>query len=382
MKPSSLERFAFLDALRGLGALGVACYHIHRYRPLRDPVDSLLPAFVQTLLQYGWVGVPVFFVIAGFVTAYTLRKTVLTQAFVTNFTLRRIVRLGIPYWTTILFVVLVDGIARLLMADPTLADPIEWPQLAANLLFVQDILSQGNISAGTWFVCIDLQFGILFILLLWLYQSLASRCKTSQAARIILRTALFVPLGLFSLFLYTYCPKFNICQDFDAWIIYFFCMPAFGALAWWTLDDRLPRPIFWTYALIMVLILQLNWRLEVAIALGAGVGIYVIGRYKHLGDWLTAKWLQELGRISYSLFLIHYSVAWIVLTVGHWFTDDTPFMAILWLIVALAVSIIAAKIMYAYVEEPSVRLSNWLKNRSNKPPVLTKLSPPAEYAAE
>jgi len=382
MNPSPNVRFAFLDALRGLGALGVTCYHIHRYRPLREPVDSLLPAFMQNLLQYGWVGVPVFFVIAGFVTAYTLRKTSLTQASVTNFTLRRIVRLGIPYWTTIVFVVIVDGIARLFLPDPTLADPIEWPQLAANLLFLQDILSQGNISAGTWFVCIDLQFGILFVLLLWLYQSLASRCKTSQTARIILRSAIFVPVGLFSLFLYTYCPKLGCCDDFDPWVIYFFCMPTFGALIWWTLDDRLPRFVFWSYALIMALILTFNWRLEIAIALGSGVAIYVVGRCNHLGDWLTGKWLQDLGRISYSLFLIHYSVAWIVLTVGHWLTDETPFMAIIWLIVAFAVSIVAAQVMYTFVEEPSIRLSARLKTQSHEPQPLPDFAPTADCAAK
>ena len=376
MKPSPHERFAFLDALRGLGALGVACYHIHRYRPLRAPVDSLLPTFVQNILLYGWVGVPVFFVVAGFVTAYTLRNSSLTLASVGNFTLRRIVRLGIPYWTTILLIVIVDFIARQFLTDPTLADPIGWPQLAANLVFLQDILAQGNISAGTWFVCIDLQFGLLFVVLLWLYQRLASRCKTSKTAQAILRTSLFVPLGLFSLFLYSLYPQF------DAWIIYFFCMPTLGALAWWSLDGRLPPGIFWAYALVMLVGLCFQWRLEVAIALGAGVTIYVIGCYNHLGDWLTAKWLQKLGQISYSLFLIHYLVGWIVVTIGHSFTGDMPFMAVGWLIVALAASIVAAQWMYTFVEEPSVRLTTWLKKGNGKPSALPKFPEAADSAAK
>ena len=162
------ERLAFLDALRGLGALGVACYHIHRYRPLREPVDSLLPGFVQNVLLYGWVGVPVFFVTAGFVAAYTLPSAPVTPASFGNYVLRRLVRLGIPYWTTILLVVALDFVARRCFNAPSLTEPVTWPKLAANLAFLQDVLGYGNISAGTWFVCIDLQFCLLFMLVAWL----------------------------------------------------------------------------------------------------------------------------------------------------------------------------------------------------------------------
>ena len=101
--PSGSEpRFAFLDALRGLGALGITCYHIHRYRPLEIPADHLLPKTVQFVVRHGWSSVQVFWVIAGFVVAYSLRKTAVGPASFGNFTLRRVLRLGMPYWTAIL----------------------------------------------------------------------------------------------------------------------------------------------------------------------------------------------------------------------------------------------------------------------------------------
>jgi len=142
------ERFAFLDALRGLGALGVACYHIHRYRPLQGPVDKLLPDPFQIVLHYGWVGVPVFFVIAGFVAAYTLRDALVTPAFFGHFTLRRIVRLGIPYWTTILFVLALDFVTQCWLHVDSLTEPIEWPRLIANLAFLQDVLGYDKHLGG------------------------------------------------------------------------------------------------------------------------------------------------------------------------------------------------------------------------------------------
>lgn len=349
------ERFAFLDALRGLGALGVTCYHIHRYRPLRAPVDSLLPGFVQNALLYGWVGVPVFFVIAGFVVAYSLRNTPVTLASFGNFTLRRIVRLGLPYWTTILLVVALDYVARQWWRVPSVTDPVGWPKLAANFAFLQDVLGYGNISAGTWFVCIDLQFGLLFVVLLWLVQRLSCGCPDGGKAQAVVLTAVFVPLGLLSLFL------FNLDARYDMWIIYFFCMPTLGTLAWWALENRLLRGVFWAYAVALVVGLAYHWRLEIAIALGAGVTIYVVGRLGHLGDWLTARWLQYLGRISYSLYLIHYAAGWAVVTVGHSFTGDDPGFAVGWLAAALVASIGAAHLLYVFVEAPSVRLAARLK---------------------
>ena len=170
------QRFAFLDALRGLGALGIACYHVHRYRPLEIPADHFLSNIVQFVVRHGWASVQVFWVIAGFVVAYSLRKTVIGPASFGNFTLRRVLRLGIPYWTVILAVVAVDALTKPWLFRPELPlidDPVAWTRVAANLGFLQDILHAGNISAGTWFVCVDLQFGLLFAMMLGIVRLLS-----------------------------------------------------------------------------------------------------------------------------------------------------------------------------------------------------------------
>src|ERR1700726_2423878 len=67
------QRFAFIDALRGIAALGVAAYHIYHYGPLPKAAASVTPKFLDVALRHGWMGVQVFFVISGFVIAYALR---------------------------------------------------------------------------------------------------------------------------------------------------------------------------------------------------------------------------------------------------------------------------------------------------------------------
>ena len=41
------QRFAFIDALRGIAALGVAAYHIYHYGPLAKAAATVTPKFLD-----------------------------------------------------------------------------------------------------------------------------------------------------------------------------------------------------------------------------------------------------------------------------------------------------------------------------------------------
>ena len=99
-------------------------------------------------------------------------------------------------------------------------------------------------------------------------------------------------------------------QNSDSWLIHFFCMFYLGILACWCLEGKVANWVFWSYAATMGLRLGWHWSLDIRIALVTGVVIFVVGRRGHLGDWLNFGWLSILGRISYSLYLIHYPIAW------------------------------------------------------------------------
>ncbi len=71
--------------------------------------------------------------------------------------------------------------------------------------------------------------------------------------------------------------------------------------------------------------------------------------------------MQFLGRISYSLYLIHGVVGYRTLSVGERLTGDGPAAAMGWLVVALAASLLTAWIMYQAVETPSSSLARRLK---------------------
>ncbi len=106
-------RSTYIDALRGIAAFSVACYHINRYGPLWEPASRFIPGLFQFWFDLGWMGVQVFFVISGFVIAYSVRNARVTPGYLANYALRRSIRLDPPYWTTILFVLFVHAVMYL-----------------------------------------------------------------------------------------------------------------------------------------------------------------------------------------------------------------------------------------------------------------------------
>ncbi|RPI82832.1 MAG: hypothetical protein EHM42_09040, partial [Planctomycetaceae bacterium] len=74
---------------------------------------------------------------------------------------------------------------------------------------------------------------------------------------------------------------------------------------------------------------------------------------------LNWNWLQYLGRISYSLYLIHFPVSHVVTTLAERSlgTHPSSIASAIALAAALAASIAAAHVLYTFVEGPSVRLA-------------------------
>jgi len=68
MNPATGQRYLSLDHWRGFAALWVLVFHAHRGRP------PLEPAWLGEFVSWGWLGVPLFFVISGYIMAYTTTR--------------------------------------------------------------------------------------------------------------------------------------------------------------------------------------------------------------------------------------------------------------------------------------------------------------------
>ncbi len=361
------SRFGFVDSLRGIAALSVAAYHIFRYGPLSKPTDTVVPEFITAVVHRGWIGVQMFFVISGFVIAYTLRSTRITPKFLGNFALRRSLRLDPPYWCTILFVLFLYAFIDFWSeVQPTLLSEMpSWQKLLSHIFYLQNVLGYGNISVGFWTLCIEVQFYLLFALLLAFAQRLTvwrgGDASQPHSAALML---VFAPLALVSLFV------FSLNQGNTDWVIHFFAFFFLGALAWWTIDGRTPSWMFWSFVAAILVRQSYWWTLDMTVALTAGVAIYGVIRTGRSVPWLEMPWLQKMGRISYSLYLIHYPISWIITTLGYELTGEKPGWALFWILASIAASIGVAHALHALIENPSIRFANRFKRLPAAQPIL------------
>lgn len=343
-------RFGMLEGIRGLGALAIAAYHIFRYGPLPEAAAPFMSGPVGFLISHGWMAVQWFFVIAGFSLAYLLLDKRLSVRDVWLLARRRTVRLGVAYWFTIFLAIGLTIVAVVVFEDQSFNEQLPtWDQVLAHLFFLHDIIDYENLTTGIWFLAVDVQFGIVFGVLLALAQTLSggSEHEKSQPRTWALLVC-FAPLTIYSLFRSIRDPAT------DMWFHHFFCLPMLGAAICWTLEKRLNPWVLRVYFLLFGIQLYLDFSLEVATALTAGVVIHVAGVLQRLNRWLAHPVLLYLGKISYSLFLIHYPVSWIVETIGAAWTGISPGLALFWLFASLIASIGAAHLLYTWVERPGL----------------------------
>jgi peptidoglycan/LPS O-acetylase OafA/YrhL len=292
-----MQRQTHIDALKCIGSQLIVLHHFSAYGPLADATALAAPALMGWLYDYARMAVQIFLVLGGYLAMQGLLPTMRRDASqLGRAVLLRYLRLALPFCVAIGLAVAAAALARhWLNADFIPAAP-GWGQALAHLLLLQDVVDAEALSAGVWYVAIDLQLYALLALLLWLGQRGAG-----------MSPALWLVAGLMLASLL----HFNLDPRWDDWAPYFFGSYALGALAWWA--ARSPHALRWLGLLAAVgaLVLLLEWRTRIALALVVALLLIVLQWREHAGPTLPATFarpLQALGRTSYALFLVHFPV--------------------------------------------------------------------------
>jgi hypothetical protein len=340
---------SLVDGLRGFASLIVVLPHAVGLFSFAGA--GALSAFMVRVAGFGHRGVEVFFALSGFVIAFTLRRTHLSPGRIGNFILRRSLRLDPPYWVALGLLV-----AFLLLRTAVTGKPLELPsgaQLLSHLFYLQDILGYGQFNIAFWTLCIEFQFYLAFAVLLGLAQAL-SRWWGREGVLPLLFSALFVPslawpAGLLD------------AKAVAPWLLPHAYIFLAGALTWWALEGRLSRGVWFAFALgLWGLFL---WRLDSRVFVTAATcsALYVAGRRQRLYAWLAAGPFQYLGRISYSLYLVHVPLCVLVLALKVRVAPPSDGVALAFLGLAFAASIAGAHVFYTWVEAPCLAWAKRLK---------------------
>jgi peptidoglycan/LPS O-acetylase OafA/YrhL len=367
------ERLGLIDALKAIGSQLIVWHHLAFYGPMADVVAAWAPGTIEALARHARLAVQVFLVVAGFLAARQfapggrLALTGSTMAAV----LDRYLRLVLPYAVALVITVGCTAFARRWLDHHSLPDPVDAWQLIAHLLLLQDLLDIEALSAGVWYLAIDLQ---LFALLLGLLHVAAWIERRREAAWPV---APWLVLALLTASLFV----FNRDADWDVAAPYFFASYGLGVLAaWWApppgaatggmeQPGRLPGAWLWMTLAVVATALALTIDFRARIALAAAIALAILaqpGRGSRLPAIcrpIVEPVIEMASRISYSLFLVHFGVCLVVNALFTSLLPATVPVQALGLVVAWITSVLAAWLLHQHVERPALR---WVAARTRR----------------
>ncbi|SDM59369.1 acyltransferase [Polaromonas sp. JS666] len=345
------QRLQGLDALKGLACVLIVWHHLAFYGPMSDVVYGYAPGLMDWLYDYGRMAVQLFLVVGGFLAAASLapKGTAVFDA-AGPLILRRYGRLVKPYLVALAASVLVAALLRPWFDHPSVPAAPTLLQLLAHGLLLQDLLGQESLSAGVWYVAMDLQLYAVAVLVFAASRRLRTSTAVSAGAMAVLLIALLSLL------------VFNRQPSFDITALYFFGAYALGMLAFWASREAGARRGFWLSAIAVLgtlaLALDFRGRLVVAVVT-ALVLVWLSGAPQDAWPlrWLRQRRLQQLGRISYSVFLIHFPVCLLVNAVVSHFWPTQLAANALGMLLAFVLSLLAGQALYRWVESAPLRLA-------------------------
>lgn len=324
-----LGNFTIVQALRGFAATWVVLFHASAGGHIPS-LKAWLPGWVNAaVFDAGYYGVSVFFALSGFVIAHSLAGTVVSPRIYGRFLLRRSIRLDPAYWVTIAICMAFAVLAAMVKHEPF--QPYSWSQVAAHLIYAQVFFGYPAINDVFWTLSYEVQFYAFFA------AAMIVPNRWTKAA--LCGTAFLSAFGAFDDLL----PGLFL----NLWGCFFI-----GVIARWAVVDR----IWLSVLLALAVVLALNGTFN-AIAAATALFLCAAATVGWAETGLSARPLQFLGAISYSLYLIHNPVTGAVGFVAHRIAGSGLLADIFVLIAVYAASFGAAVLLWWAVERPSHQFS-------------------------
>ncbi|HWO36466.1 MAG TPA: acyltransferase [Candidatus Acidoferrum sp.] len=371
------RRIPELDGLRGLAILLVIiCHYIANasHPPLGFVADHLI-----TILDLGWSGVDLFFVLSGFLIGGILLGSRNAPSYFRTFYLRRVHRILPVYYSWILLYVLLVGICVYSFLKPVIMTP---PGIALAsqdlaivpkyLLFLQNVLYSPRPFEWQWFVvtwslAVEEQFYLIAPpLIRWVSQRtlIVILCLTVIAAP-ALRYIVFVYFRQLDHF-----AQFSMPCRADALSLGILAAIAWRSNAVRSYLQRNPGFLQRSTVYLAVCIITLLWwlvRPPNVVTVTAGYSVLAFFYVSLLllvlsqtnpfvARCMRISLLRQLGGISYCVYIIHLTIN----ELGHRFLmhqepDLSHWQGILITCLAFVLSLTIASASWKFFEKPLIR---------------------------
>ena len=325
-----------LDILRGIAASLVCMFHFSG-----DHLPKLTNKYTRSLFVEGGIGVYIFFVISGFIIPYVLWRSSYTPSFTSyfRFLLKRFVRIcPASYCSVILLIVEWMVIDYFFNSSVIYMKLFSLTDLIANLLYIAPFLGLPWFNGVFWTLTIEFQFyffiGLFFSLLF------KNKLNLIVSSISLSSVVLFLP--------------FNFMDVESISRHLFINYYLFFAIGFITLSIRMKQiNTIWFYSLLICLVSIAFFKFNSIIAISATATSLAI-LYLNLKSIV----LEFLGKISYSLYLIHMiagSAFEGLLT--KFINVDNDFLKVVMQLLAFAFSIGCAYLFFLIIEKPAINFS-------------------------
>jgi len=314
------HRLLELDALRGIAALTVVLYHyFYRYDQLYGHSGISV-----NWAEFGQFGVQLFFMISGFVIYWTLERIARPMDFVVS----RVSRLFPAYWTAIIITFSVVHMAGLPGRETSLAVAL------ANATMLQEFLRIPSVDGVYWTLTVELIFYF------WIFAAFLSGCL--NRIEIILALPVMISIG-HSLGWYGLNPAINklFLIPYAAFFLSGICL--------FKLADGKASSLTKGSLAISLLSLLLSTSLQVFLLFTCFHLVFFLAVSGRLG-WLASRPFVFLGSLSYSLYLLHQNIGYVIIRTGY----EYGLPAYASILTALAVSLALAAVVSRYIERPAM----------------------------
>jgi peptidoglycan/LPS O-acetylase OafA/YrhL len=366
-----------LDGLRAVAILLVLLRHAV-WLPAHDRAGVHLPVGSWDLavpLLNGWIGVDLFFVLSGFlITHHLLRHEARERALhVGRYLAARALRIAPTY-----VAVLVLAVAGAVPLYSVASGHLGW-RVAYHLLFLQDYLPP-DIVVPYWSLGVEEKFYLLAPLLLLTL----GRLRSSRRRFLFLAGLIFLPTVFRSItavarpgiadypsFIPIFRHPFHV--TFDGLAVGVLCAvlhrdgQCFALLA----SGRARASAFWLgtgliagLALSGNLLGEIGWYQKTVqpLVLSIAFGVVLLSAAAGGGPRrvLQSNWMLAVARLSYPLYLIHWTLVPLALALTGFRAGDPPSAFLGYLAVFLTLSFGYAFALHFVVEKPFLLLKDWL----------------------
>ena len=356
-----------IEGLRFIAVLAVVLFHVPVQIALRSSAAHPKSSF-WIVISHGARGVPLFFVISGFILALPFASCILKRSQpvrLPHYYLRRLTRLEPPY------------IVAILIRIPLLILSLHKPMRVvlehgfASLFYIHSVVFGyiSTVNPPSWSLEVEIQFYCLAPLIAFTYFKLKSAWVRRTLASAFIFTA-----GVLQAYIVPLNPRIELSIVYH--LQYFFA----GALLvdlYLTDWDRIPSG--WAWDLISTCAwawIFASQSLHLHLLLPFVIVVAYIGAFKGriFSSFFRLTWITLIGGMCYSIYLTHglaiTAVDWLV---HHWLVSAAlPDLgqSLLAYSASIVLAFIAGLLMYVTIERPCMdknwptKLKNFLKAHS------------------